>query len=115
MRSGATPTSEPILVDIASPTGRRIGEQLSGSRLGRALLRYLTSFLTRSAGRKARSLSVCETAGLGDRRFVAVVQADGERFLIAGGTASISLLAKFGAQGGEKPFINSSPTQGSGL
>ncbi len=43
-------------------------------------------------GRK--TLRVCETASLGERRFVAVIQADGERFLIGGSATSVSLLAQ---------------------
>ncbi len=41
-----------------------------------------------------KSLRVCETVSLGERRFVAVIQVDGERYLIGGGTGAISLLSK---------------------
>jgi hypothetical protein len=43
--------------------------------------------------RRVRKLRVCETAQLGDKKFIALVQADGQRFLIGGTSGSISLLA----------------------
>ena len=42
---------------------------------------------------KRRSLVVKETAGLGDRRFVAVLQFEHQRFLIGGSAGSVTLLA----------------------
>lgn len=42
---------------------------------------------------KSQKLKVCETAQLGDKRFVALVQADGQRFLIGGTGNNIALLA----------------------
>jgi flagellar biogenesis protein FliO len=44
--------------------------------------------------RKQRALVVRETAGLGERRFVAVVQFERQRFLIGGSPGSITLLAR---------------------
>jgi flagellar biogenesis protein FliO len=41
-----------------------------------------------------RNLRVCENVSLGDKRFVAVVQVDEERFLIGGSSSSVSLLAR---------------------
>ncbi|MBI1741111.1 MAG: flagellar biosynthetic protein FliO [Candidatus Koribacter versatilis] len=46
------------------------------------------------AQRKRKSLLVKETAGLGERRFVAVVQFERQRFLIGGSPGSITLLAR---------------------
>ena len=43
---------------------------------------------------KRRSLLVKETAGLGERRFVAVVQFEQQRFLVGGGPGSVALLAR---------------------
>ena len=42
---------------------------------------------------KQRSLLVKETAGLGERRFVAVLQFERQRFLIGGSAGSVTLLA----------------------
>lgn len=41
----------------------------------------------------ARKLRVCESTQLGDKKFVAVIQVDGQRFLIGATGTSISLLA----------------------
>lgn len=42
---------------------------------------------------KRRSLVIKETAGLGERRFVAVLQFERQRFLIGGSPGSVTLLA----------------------
>jgi flagellar biogenesis protein FliO len=42
---------------------------------------------------KRRSLLIKETAGLGERRFVAVLQFERQRFLIGGSPGSVTLLA----------------------
>lgn len=41
-----------------------------------------------------KQLRVCETVSLGEKRFVAVVQIDGQKFLIGGGSAGVSLLSE---------------------
>jgi flagellar biogenesis protein FliO len=41
-----------------------------------------------------KSLRLCENLSLGEKRFVAVVQVDGERFLIGGSSSSVSLLTR---------------------
>ncbi len=43
--------------------------------------------------RKRRSLLVKETLGLGERRFVAVIQFERQRFLIGGSPGSVTLLS----------------------
>jgi len=40
-----------------------------------------------------KRLRVCETVSLGEKRFVAVIQVDGEQFLVGGSSSSISTLA----------------------
>jgi flagellar biogenesis protein FliO len=52
------------------------------------------SFLVRRAGSNRKRLSVRETAALGDRRFVSVIQFERQRFLIGSSSSSISLLAQ---------------------
>ena len=44
--------------------------------------------------RPARKLRLCESLGLGDRRFVAVVEFGQTRFLLGGTSSSLVLLAK---------------------
>jgi len=41
-----------------------------------------------------KTLRVCESVSMGERRFVAVIQVDKQRFLIGGGTGSVSLLSR---------------------
>jgi len=43
-----------------------------------------------------KQLRVAETVSLGDKRFVAVVQVEGRKFLIGGGSAGVSLLTQLG-------------------
>ncbi|HTV16385.1 MAG TPA: flagellar biosynthetic protein FliO [Acidobacteriaceae bacterium] len=44
--------------------------------------------------RNTKQLRVAETISLGDKRFVAVVHVDGQKFLIGGGTSGVSLLTQ---------------------
>jgi len=41
-----------------------------------------------------KRLRVCETVSLGDKRFIAVIQVDGEEFLVGGASNSVSTLAR---------------------
>ena len=41
-----------------------------------------------------KNLRICESVSLGEKRFVAVVQVDEERFLIGGASGSVSLLTR---------------------
>ena len=57
---------------------------------------------TRQANKKLR---VCETVALGERRFVAVIQVDQERFLIGGSSSQVCLLTRLKeATGSAKTF-----------
>lgn len=40
-----------------------------------------------------KRLRVCETVSLGEKRFIAVIQVDGEQFLVGGSSTSVSTLA----------------------
>src|ERR1700716_3159800 len=46
------------------------------------------------AGSKRKTLSIRETAALGDRRFVSVIQFERQRFLIGSSPSSVTLLAQ---------------------
>jgi len=56
------------------------------------LIRLCRVVLTR-ARRPQKKLIVAESAALGDRRFISVVQFENQRFLIGSSPASVSLLA----------------------
>jgi flagellar biogenesis protein FliO len=45
------------------------------------------------AGRQHKALTVRETAALGDRRFVSVIQFEQQRFLIGSSPSSVTLLS----------------------
>jgi flagellar biogenesis protein FliO len=68
---------------LASPTLARISALLS-ARLG-AIWR---------SQKKRKALSVRETASLGERRFVAVIQFERQRFLIGASPSSVTLLTQ---------------------
>jgi len=50
--------------------------------------------LVRRAGSRRKTLSVRETAALGDRRFVSVIQFERQRFLIGSSPSSVTLLSQ---------------------
>jgi flagellar biogenesis protein FliO len=62
------------------------------------LARFWSAFqwiLQRVSVKQARkNLKVCENVSLGEKRFVAVIQVDDERFLIGGSSSSVSLLTR---------------------
>ena len=67
-----------------------------------AVLKSLDSLLTQGwswmqhklrAPHGKKRLRVCESVSLGEKRFVAVIQVDGEQFLVGGSASSVSTLA----------------------
>jgi len=50
--------------------------------------------MRRMSARTAKRLRLCETLPLGERRFVAVVEFENERFLLGGTASSLALLAR---------------------
>jgi flagellar biogenesis protein FliO len=72
----------------------------------------LTAMWSRvSVRRRERSLRVCETVSLGDKRFVAVLQFERQRFLIGITAQSVSLLHRLGAPGRPAAIPASGPGQ----
>jgi flagellar biogenesis protein FliO len=69
---------------------------LSGLPLALARLRSLVADAARAVkiGRQERSLRVCETLSLGERRFLVVVQFGKQKFLLGSTSQSISLLQR---------------------
>jgi hypothetical protein len=65
----------------------------------RTILRWMTGawkFTRRQlASRQSRKrLRVCESVSLGEKRFVAVIEVDGEQFLVGGASSSVATLAR---------------------
>ena len=51
-----------------------------------------------AAKRPAKSLFLRETLNLGEKRFLAIVECDGQRLLIGGGTHGVNLVTKLEAR-----------------
>ncbi len=47
-------------------------------------------------GKAPRRLRLCESLALGEKRFVAVIEFETQRFLVGGSAASVNLLARLG-------------------
>lgn len=62
---------------------------------GQTLWARISKFLTqRLRTHSSRRLRLCETVALGDKRFVAVVEFEKRRFLLAGAPQSVTLLTE---------------------
>jgi len=59
-----------------------------------ALAHFLSFGGKISVQRRKNDLRLCETLSLGDKRFLAVVLVDQQKFLVGGAGNSVSLLAK---------------------
>jgi flagellar biogenesis protein FliO len=46
------------------------------------------------SGQSRKRLRVCESVSLGEKRFVAVIEVDGEQFLVGGASSSVATLAR---------------------
>jgi flagellar biogenesis protein FliO len=57
--------------------------------------------------RRQRRLRLCETLSLGDKRLIAVVEYENQRFLVAATPQRISLLQSLGPATDENPAPNS--------
>ena len=62
--------------------------------------------MTRSkAEQKSRKLRICESTQLGEKKFIALIQADGQRYLIGATSNSITLLAELPQQEEFRSFL----------
>ena len=80
-----------ILIAPSKAAPRRFARALA--TLGRHI-EVLWRALAAGARRKPKSLLIRETSALGDRRLVAVVQFERQRFLIGCSPSSVTLLAR---------------------
>jgi hypothetical protein len=102
------PTSRKILQMEISPTQKVM--RAPGWLAARRLLAWWRAVTGRvGIARRGKVLAVRETAALGDRRFVSVIQFERQRFLIGSSPSAITLLAQLtdessgGESSGEKP------------
>lgn len=86
-----TQVQNPTFTQPNSPLVRALER---ASTLAAARLKVLWRSVAFRASGKRKTLSVRETAALGDRRFVSVIQFERQRFLIASSPASVTLLAQ---------------------
>jgi len=70
---------------------RRVREVAPIGLLSRGLLWLQTRS---QVARRPRRLQLCATVALGDKRFVSIIECDGQQFLIGGGAGNVSLLAQ---------------------
>jgi hypothetical protein len=83
------------------PTVRKVPPpKLTTSRpIAPGILKRAMSWLQRNYSTTAkRQLRVSDSVSLGDKRFVAIVHADGHKFLIGGGSSGVSLLTQLEKQ-----------------
>jgi hypothetical protein len=72
------------------------------------LRRHSKGLLARQAARRLRMI---ETLSLGEKRFVSIVEVDGEQFLLGGSASSVALLAKLeGCAKSQQPLDGAEPT-----
>jgi len=99
LAESSTPAESSTLV-VQEPVAQV--EQKEVSTVLSTFWKSLASFLAQGwnwAQQKFKShqvrkrLRVCETVSLGEKRFVAVIQVDGEQFLVGGSSSSVSTLA----------------------
>jgi flagellar biogenesis protein FliO len=82
---------QPLTAESRPLTGGRDWSQTLLSRAWSGL-KWIMQRATAQQVRK--NLRICETLSFGEKRFVAVVQVDEERFLIGGSSSSVSLLTR---------------------
>src|SRR6266404_4715858 len=90
------PANSPLVGALARTFSRTFTRTstLAAARLKVFWRSVIWTTLIRRAGRKRKTLSVCETAALGDRRFVSVIQFERQRFLIGSSPSSVTLLSQ---------------------
>jgi flagellar biogenesis protein FliO len=88
----------------------RVAAQFKGNELMNRIRLFMRALVVpiealwkgicRLNSRAPRRLRLCENLPLGERRFVAVVECDSERFLVGGTASSLVLLCRLAAEPG---------------
>ncbi|MGA9643591.1 MAG: flagellar biosynthetic protein FliO [Terriglobales bacterium] len=81
----------PLILKTPRKPGNRFAPLLAGIH---KKLQTIYRALVRRTLRRPKSLVLVESSALGDRRFVTVVEFEGQRFLIGSSPSSVSLLAR---------------------
>jgi hypothetical protein len=92
----ATP-AEPTLAEEVVAPAQEEKQARPKAAPGGLLLRAWSWLQKNNKFAAAKQLRVSETISLGEKRFVALVDIDGQKFLIGGGASGVSLLTQLGA------------------
>jgi flagellar protein FliO/FliZ len=95
----------------AAPSCQQVGQNLF-TKLSEIWQR--TSAWTKrhvAVRQRRKRLKVCESVSLGEKRFVAVIQVDGQQFLVGGASNSIAMLAQLDKQAPFSDLLRDSCTQ----
>jgi flagellar biogenesis protein FliO len=87
------PAAKPVPPESVSSALMQIWAALEV--LVRSVIRLLGQVRVRRVNKR---LQLRETVSLGDKRFVAIVEVDGQQFLLGGSQSSVSMLAQLGAE-----------------
>ena len=71
----------------------------------RELVHSLWRRILHARTRLPRSLRLCESLSLGERRFLAVVECEGSRFLVGGTASSLAMLTRLDDGTGREHFF----------
>lgn len=97
LASLASYSSKHKLVQVKHPQGRKTAAPKTTSpalaQLQASIFGRIFSFL-RARAATPKQLRVAETVSFGEKRFVAIVHVEGQRFLIGGGSSGVSLLTE---------------------
>ncbi len=88
-----SPVARPV--EFETPAATVLFRPVKPKQSVPGMLMRAWSFLNRKVA-PTKQLRVAETVSLGDKRFVAVVQVEGRKFLIGGGSAGVALLTQLG-------------------
>jgi hypothetical protein len=82
--------------DLEAPTGLTAMQQSTDRKTILTWMVQTWNWARKHLGsRQSRKrLRVCETVSLGEKRFVAVIEVDGEQFLVGGASSSVATLAR---------------------
>lgn len=83
------PTSRPVTRQVPPPEEKEV--QFEAPRRG--LLGGILALL-RGAAPAKKQLRLAETVALGEKRFVAIIHAEGHKYLVGGGSSGVALLTR---------------------
>jgi Flagellar biosynthesis protein, FliO len=101
---GRSANPEPVKTEAPLQTAEPVAVQKQQAPPTGGLLSRAWSWLqSRHKFSSAKQLRVSETVPLGDKRFVALVSVDGQKFLIGGGASGVCLLTPLSANEASAP------------